>query len=110
MPGDATREITQHLRQLFNEGTLTGLSDGQLLDRFRETGDEMAFTALVARHGPMVLEVCGAVLRNPADAEDAFQAAFLVLARRAGEKLVSDHFSGRNWCHWSYAVGSPLVS
>lgn len=104
MPGDATREITQHLRQLFNEGTLTGLSDGQLLDRFRETGDEMAFTALVARHGPMVLEVCGAVLRNPADAEDAFQAAFLVLARRAGSLRSAACVGG-----WLYRVSRRIA-
>ena len=72
-----------YLNRLFVEGTVSGLSDDQFLDRFLATRDGTAFEALMARHGPMVLRVCRAVLRNPSDAEDAFQATFLVLVKRA---------------------------
>src|SRR5262249_43167554 len=74
------------LQTLLGVGTLAGLTDSQLLERFvhgRGQAAEAAFTALVQRHGPMVLHVCQAVLGDWHDAEDAWQAAFLVLARRA---------------------------
>jgi RNA polymerase sigma factor (sigma-70 family) len=64
-----------------------GLSDDELLGRFnaqRDGSAEAAFEALVRRHGPMVLRVCGHILADMHDAEDAFQATFLVLARRSG--------------------------
>jgi polysaccharide biosynthesis/export protein len=71
---------------LFGAGTAAGLTDAQLLKQFaanRDPGAQAAFAALVARHGPMVWRVCGTTLRDLADIEDAFQATFLVLARRA---------------------------
>jgi DNA-directed RNA polymerase specialized sigma24 family protein len=59
------------------------LTDGQLLEAFVAGHDEGAFESLVRRHGPMVLSVCRRILSCPQDAEDAFQATFLVLVRKA---------------------------
>lgn len=69
--------------RLFGEGTVSGMNEGQLLSRFIASGDALAFEALVARHGPMVLSVCRKVLRDDHKAEDAFQATFLLLVRKA---------------------------
>jgi RNA polymerase sigma-70 factor (ECF subfamily) len=84
--GTSSREaVTGSLRTLFTAGALSGLTDGQLLERFqsRSAAAEAAFTLLVERHGPMVLGVCRDILGDAHDAEDAFQATFLVLVRRA---------------------------
>jgi RNA polymerase sigma factor (sigma-70 family) len=82
-PGFAQREIST----LFRDGLTTALTDQELLARFldyRGEGGEAAFATLVMRHGPMVLGTCRQILRDSADADDAFQATFLVLVRRAG--------------------------
>ena len=88
------------IRLLFEVGTVAGMSDGQLLDRFLDRrGDEeaaeVAFAALVERHGPMVLRACRARLGDEHDAQDAFQATFLILARKAGS--IRKHESAASW-------------
>jgi RNA polymerase sigma factor (sigma-70 family) len=86
------------VRQVALGGDGGGLTDGQLLRAFLATHDEWAFEAFVRRHGPMVLGVCRRVLRNVHDAEDAFQAVFLVLIRKAasvaGREIVGDWLHG----------------
>jgi RNA polymerase sigma factor (sigma-70 family) len=93
MAPDRHGPVLRQVRTLFTVGTAGGLTDGELLQRFvTRDGDEaeLAFAVLVERHGPMVLRVCGQVLGDPHAAEDAFQAAFLVLARKARSFRPSD--------------------
>jgi RNA polymerase sigma factor (sigma-70 family) len=77
------RLATPDLDRVFRGETVLGLSEWELLERYLERRDEVAFEALVARHGPMVLGVCRRMLDNRTDVDDAFQATFLVLVRRA---------------------------
>src|SRR5260370_15211296 len=72
------------------------LPDGELVGRF-VAGSEEAFAALVRRHGPMVVGVCRRVLRHQQDAEDAFQATFLALARKA--TALRKHEAVGGWLH-----------
>src|SRR5262245_10824633 len=85
MDGGSTESILRDLGTLYQVGAAVGLTDAQLLDRFAGGGDpaQVAFEAIVRRHGPMVLGVCRRVLGDLHAAEDAFQATFLVLAFRA---------------------------
>ncbi|WP_250847254.1 RNA polymerase sigma factor [Aquisphaera insulae] len=97
-------EIVGPIRTLFEAGSAIGVTDGGLLERFRagpREAAEHAFAALVERHGPMVLRVCRSVLNEPHDAEDAFQATFLLLARRAGS--IRKRGSLASWLHGAAA-------
>ena len=94
-------------------GRLSGLqgdlaqTDAQLLERFARRREEPAFAALMVRHGPMVLGVCRRLLHDPQEAEDAFQAAFLVLARKAGGVRRQALLGG--WLHGvAYRVAARL--
>ena len=94
------RGLLRQLDSLLVFGTDADLTDGQLLERFatREgTAAEQAFATLVERHGPMVLRVCRGVLANSHDTEDAFQATFLVLVKKARALWVSDSLGP--WLH-----------
>src|SRR4051794_15756483 len=89
--------VLRHVRRLV--GASDGPGDGELLRRFAGERDEAAFAALVRRHGPMVLGVCRGLLRDAHAAEDAFQATFLVLFRRATALEDRPSLGG-----WLYAV------
>ena len=100
MTKDGGGAALRHVRTLYTLGAVGGLTDGQLLERFATRDGEaaeLAFAALVERHGPMVLRVCRSVLRDAHDAQDAFQATFLVLVRRAGSIRKRDSLA--SWLH-----------
>jgi RNA polymerase sigma factor (sigma-70 family) len=87
------RSFLQNIEALFDGGVIGEQTDRQLLQLFADRDPmaaELAFTVLVRRHGPMVFRACRAILRDPQAAEDAFQATFLVLARKAGRLWVRD--------------------
>ena len=107
-------DLLRQVRTLFSAGTVAGLSDAELLERFTAQSAaaedatlaaEAAFAALVARHGPMVLGVCRRAPGDAGDVEDAFQATFLVLVRRAGSVRVGDSL-GR----WLYGVARRVAA
>ncbi len=101
MAQGASSSVIRQLEALFEGGSAAGLSDHQLLERFNAAGGapagEAAFAALVARHGPMVLGACRELLGDYQHAEDAFQATFLVLARRA--RSIRDPDLLGNWLY-----------
>jgi RNA polymerase sigma factor (sigma-70 family) len=84
MPAAQSEPVLRFIRNLASREQAAGLPDQQLLGLFLTKRDEGSFAALVRRHGPMVLRVCLEVLHNEHDAEDAFQATFLVLSLKAG--------------------------
>ncbi len=87
------------LQTLFDVGVLGRRTDRELLTRFLERREAAVFEAIVQRHGPMVWGVCRRVLRDHHDAEDAFQATFLVLARKAASVVPREKLG-----NWLYGV------
>ena len=83
MTNEDRSPVLRYLHQVVRPARTGGLADAQLLERFVDHQDEAAFEILVRRHGAMVLGVCRRVLRHAQDAEDAFQATFLVLVHKA---------------------------
>jgi hypothetical protein len=109
-----TNTSNRSIRTLFVAGSLCGLTDRHLLDRFlaregdgdeADAGAEAAFQVLVKRHGPMVLRLCRSLLNDRHDADDAFQATFLVLARRA-----SSIRDGQAVVSWLYSVATRVAA
>ena len=99
MAANGLNKVLLHLRRavLLQDGG--GQTDGKLLGMFIEQRDEAAFEVLMRRHGPMVLSVCRRILHNQQDAQDAFQATFLVLVRKA-KSVAPREIVGS----WLYAV------
>src|SRR5262245_42208023 len=94
--------MTEFLQQLRDTALLpdgADMTDGELLEGFVMRRDEAAFAALVRRHGPMVWGVCRRVVPRPQDAEDAFQATFLVLVRKAASVVPREMVA-----NWLYGV------
>ncbi len=89
--------ILRVIRQVALDQGVRDASDRDLLQRFSEQGDAAAFHALLRRHGPMVFDVCRGVLGNEANADDAFQATFLILARKAAS--IRKAASLGSWLH-----------
>jgi RNA polymerase sigma factor (sigma-70 family) len=102
--GRYTQSVRIECDRIFGRGTVSGESEAALLGRFITDGDESALTALVARHGPMVLGVCRRVLRDEHAVEDAFQATFLVLVRRAAAIRDGERIGG-----WLYGVAHRVA-
>jgi RNA polymerase sigma factor (sigma-70 family) len=103
MSADRNVPVLCYLRNLA-AGPASQRPDGELLGQFSAGRDPMAFAALVSRHGPMIFHLCRRILRNEHDAEDVFQATFLVLARRANAIRQRESIGG-----WLYEVAYRLA-
>src|SRR5579883_1849152 len=97
MSGSRPGSVLQHLRRVLARAPGAEVSDAELLECFVKTGDQAAFELLVWRHERMVFGVCRRVLGNLHDAEDAFQATFLVLARKAAS--IGNRQAVAGWLH-----------
>jgi RNA polymerase sigma factor (sigma-70 family) len=104
MANEALRTFLRHLRRVADLQGPDRPTDAELLDRFAVARDQGAFELLVWRHGPMVLNLCRNLLRHEHDAEDAFQATFLTLVRKAGS-IVKKEAVGS----WLYKVAYRIA-
>jgi DNA-directed RNA polymerase specialized sigma24 family protein len=95
--------VIRRIRRIVGAEDLAATGDGQLLARFAADRDEAAFAELVQRHGPMVLRVCRRFLPDAGAAEDAFQATFLVLVKKAGSIGRGERLAG-----WLYGVAGRV--
>src|SRR5438552_14970013 len=91
------RTVIQHLHRIAGRQGAGTPTDAELLERFAVARDQAAFEVLVWRHGPMVLNLCRRTLRHEYDAEDAFQATFLALVRKAGS--IAKHEAVASWLY-----------
>src|SRR4051812_34300729 len=89
--------VMRYIRRAVDDPAKQESTDAQLLEQYRCEHDSQAFADLVRRHGPLVHSVCRRVLRHDHDAEDAFQATFLVLASKAGS--IRKAVSLASWLH-----------
>jgi RNA polymerase sigma factor (sigma-70 family) len=97
MPATPPRSVLRHLRRFLDAQRMRDVPDAELLSQFAGAHEEAAFAALLQRYGPLVFGVCRRVLAGAHDAEDAFQATFLVLVRRAGKLRPGGSLAG--WLH-----------
>jgi RNA polymerase sigma factor (sigma-70 family) len=101
MPDGQLQDVVEYIRGLVVAPDFASQTDSDLLERFRVQRDESAFEALIRRHGPMVLGLCQRLLHDPQDAEDAFQATFLVFVRKSSS-IAKPELLG----NWLYGVAS----
>ncbi|HLJ97823.1 MAG TPA: RNA polymerase sigma factor [Gemmataceae bacterium] len=104
IPSNQVNSILRYIRRLAAAECAVEMADRELLHRFVTRRDEAAYAVLVRRHGPMVLRLCLRVLQHEQDAEDAFQATFLVLSRKAASLLPVESLGG-----WLYSVAYRIA-
>src|SRR5262245_1558368 len=97
MSATPCHSVIGHVCKVFRERDRAGWSDAQLLETYLDQHEEAAFATLVQRHGPMVWGVCRRLLRHVQDAEDAFQATFLILLRKAASVWPREQLGA--WLH-----------
>ena len=105
MGNGLTAHTAFQIARVFRDGTLVGMSDRETLERFVERNDEMAFEAILTRHGAMVRNVCRQILFDPHDVDDAVQAVFLVLVRKAKSIRIDESLGP-----WLYSVAGRVAA